>query len=332
MSEDLRQFGSWSGENVTMGQVLSALDDLRRGEERAASRTSVVNLVVVAPDDARAARATNAIHGMGGRHPGRSVTVVCRGTGQDDEPGGLDADVALHGSLADGHRVWSEDVRLGVRGPLSHHLDSLVEPLTLPDLPVVVWFTGHPPTLDEPLLQAADAVVVDTKEPAAEQLAAVSTLAQRHTVVDLAWIRLHPWRNLLAGLFEPTALRPFVTGITSATVSGKPGARLLLGGWLVSRLSLAPSAITLADGRHASMSLTGECGGERAEFRVWRSEGDRVVNARASTVEGGEPGNIRADDRMALPDDAMSWSLAEALTHLRRDRVHAAALQAALAL
>lgn len=327
-----QEFGSWSGQNVTMGQVLSALDDLRRGEQRAASRTSVVNLVVVAPDDARAARATSAIHGMGGRHPGRSVTVVCRGTGRDDGAGGLDAAVALHGSLADGHRVWSEDVRLNVGGPLSRHLDSLVEPLTLPDLPVVVWFTGHPPPLDEPLLRAADAVVVDTKEPAAENLAAVATLAQRHTVVDLAWIRLHPWRNLLAGLFEPAALRPFVTGITSATVSGKPGARLLLGGWLVSRLSLAPAVVTMADGRHASMSLSAECDGERAEFRVWRAEGDRVVNASASTIDGEESGATRADDRMALPDDAMSWCLAEALTHLRRDRVHAAALQAALAL
>lgn len=318
-----QEFGSWRGENVGMGEVLAALDGLRCGEQRAATRTSVVNLVVVAPDDAHAERAGSAIHRMGGRHPGRSVMVVCR----QSATAGLDAEVALHGAVADGRRVWSEDVRLEVRGPLGRHLDSLVEPLTLPDLPVVVWFTGHPPALDEPLLHAADAVVVDTKEPAHEHLAAAAALAQRHTLVDLAWIRLHPWRSLLAGLFEPAAFRPFVTGVQTATVRGKPGARMLLGGWLMSRLALAASAIEMADGRHASISLTARHDDADATFAVWRTEGDRAVNARA---EGA--GGIDAEDRMALPDDSMSWSLAEALTHLRRDRVHAAALQAALAL
>ncbi|MEO6121260.1 MAG: glucose-6-phosphate dehydrogenase assembly protein OpcA [Acidimicrobiales bacterium] len=315
--------GSWRGEGVGMGQVVEALNDLRRSAQHAATRTSVVSLIVVAPDDALANRAAEAVRALAGCHPGRTVVVVCR---PGDEPR-LDAEVALHADEAQGHQVWSEDVRLWVRGPLGRHLDSLVEPLTLPDLPVVVWFTGSPPGPSEPLLGPADAVVVDTKEPAPAHLAAVAALDHRHTVLDLAWIRLTPWRTLLAGMFEMAALRPFLAGVHRAEVSGKPGARLLLGGWLVSRLGLPVDAVALAPGRHAAITLHAEHEGRRAEVRVGRTEGERAVWAR-----GDIDGRPDAEDRLALADDSMAWSLAEALTHLRRDRAHAQALQAALAL
>lgn len=318
---------TWRGEGVRVGEVLEALEVLRRAEERAATRTSVVNLVVVAPDEARAERATTAVRNMGGRHPGRSVVVVCEAGAR----AGLDAEVMLHAADAEGRRVWSEDIRLHVRGRLGQHLDSLIEPLTLPDVPVVVWFTGEPPGLDEPLLSGADAVVVDTRdqadqEQAAAQLATVAELEQRHTVLDLAWIRLRPWRTVTATLFEPLAMRPFLDQVTSVRVTGKPGARLLLGGWLSSRLGLPGSVLTVADGRHASFGIRAGRHGPTATVTVTRAEGERAVHGTAEI--DGEP---VTEDRVSLPEDAMSWSLAEALTHLGRDRVHAQALQAALA-
>ena len=306
-----------------MGQVVEALQGLRRSASHAATRTSVVNLVVVAPDEGLATRAAAAVHDLAGNHPGRTVMVLCR-----PGPGPcLDADVLLHASEVQGRQVWSEDVRLWVSGPLGQHLDSLIEPLTLPDLPVVVWFTGSPPGPSEPLLAAADAVVVDTKEPAAAHLAAVAALDHRHTVLDLAWIRLTPWRALLAGLFDLPTLRPFLGGVDRAEVGGKAGARLLLGGWLVSRLGLPAGAVELSGGRHAAMTVHARYGGCRAAVSVGRTEGERAVWARAEV-----DGDVVAEDRLALADDSMAWSLAEALTHLRRDRAHAQALQAALAL
>lgn len=317
------ELGSWHGEGVRMGEVVDALDGLRRTAQHAATRTSVVNLVVVAPDEARATRAADAVKRLAGRHPGRTVFVVCR-------PGaaaGLDADVLLHATEAEGRRVWSEDVRLWVAGPLGQHLDSLIEPLTLPDLPVVVWFTASPPGPAEPLLAAADAVVVDTKEPAEAHLAAAAALDQRHTMLDLAWIRLRPWRTTLAGLFDAPVLRPFLGEVVRVTVRGKPGARLLLGGWLVSRLGLPASAVTLVEARHAAMVLEAGGADRRAVVTVERTDDERAVRGRAEI--GGEQ---VAEDKRSLADDSMAWSLAEALTHLRRDRAHAQALQAALAL
>lgn len=328
--EAFSEAATWRAENVRVGQVLEALAELRRGEQQSATRTYVVNLVVRAANDAQAERACRALHHLGGRHPGRTVVLIGPVGEHGSGPSSIDAEVVIHESESAGHPLWAEDVRLHVRGPLLGHLDSLVEPLTLPDLPVVVWFTGLPPDPSEPLLDAADAVVVDakTEEPGGERsFPAVVSLSRRNVVIDLSWIRLRPWRELLAGLFDGPILRPFLDGVTGAEVRGKPGPRLLLGGWLSSRLGLSRSQIELTDSRHTSVHLTAEHQGSRASFHVERREGERMVHACAD-IEGG-PSH---QDRLSLPDDSLSWSLAQALTHLRHDRVHNQAVQAALAL
>ncbi|MDP9403050.1 MAG: glucose-6-phosphate dehydrogenase assembly protein OpcA [Actinomycetota bacterium] len=324
------ELGSWRAENVHVGQVLEVLADLRRAEQRSATRTFVVNLVVRAGDHAQAERACEALHRLGSRHPGRTVVVVGPPHANDGGGSSIDAEVVLHGAEAEGHRVWSEDVRLQVRGPLLDHLDSLVEPLTLPDLPVVAWFAGRPPDPGDPLLDAADAVIVDakTEEPGGEKsLPSVVSLSRRNVVIDLSWIRLRPWRELLAGLFDSPILWPFLDGVSGAEVRGKSGPRLLLAGWLSSRLGLLGSQIHLIDSRHTSMHLAAEHEGSTATFHVERREGERMVRACAD-IEGGPT----HEDRLSLPDDSLSWSLAQALTHLRHDRVHSQAVQAALAL
>lgn len=321
--------GSWRGENVGVNQVLDALAELRRGEQRTATRTCVVNLVVRADDDDQADRAFAALHGLGTRHPGRTVVVVGAHEAGDG-PWSMDADVELHGAEAEGHAVWSEDVRLHVRGALVGHLDSLVEPLTLPDLPVVVWFTGRPPQVDDPLLGTADAVIVDakTEEPGGERsLPGVVSLGRHNIVIDLSWMRLRPWRELLAGLFDGPVFRPFLDGVSRVVVTGKRGPRLLLAGWLVSRLGLTRDQVEQVDGRHLSVHLTAAHEGTTATFAVERREGERLVRALAQ-IDGGPT----QEDRLALPDDSLSWSLAQALTHLRYDRVHGQAVQAALGL
>ena len=327
----MTELGTWRGENVRVGEVLDALAELRRCEQRTATRTCVVNLVVRAENDDQADRACDALHRLGNRHPGRTIIAVGPpggGAASGDDPSSVDAEVALHGAEAEGHPVWSEDVRLHVRGSLLAHLDSLVEPLTLPDLPVVVWFTGRPPDPADPLLSAADAVIVDakTEEPGGEKsLPVVVSLSRRNLVLDLSWIRLRPWRELLAGLFDGPAFRPFLDGVRRAEVKGKPGPRLLLAGWLSSRLGLSRSQLDLVDVRHTSIALAAEHAGRTATFNVERREGERLVRGWVD-IESGP----HQEDRLALPDDSLSWSLAQALTHLRRDRVHGQAIQAAL--
>ena len=296
----------WHGEGVTVGEVLSALEDLRRASVRRATRTSVVDLVVVAASSEDAARAGGAISGLDGRYPGRTIVLV---------PGPVDgrrvnASVALLESSVDGQDLWSEHIALTVCGPLWEHLDSLIEPLTLPDLPVVVWYVSALPAVGDPLVGAADVVLVDSKELGdMKAFPALAELARRHVVVDLSWSRLLPWRELLASVFPGGQA-------SHAEVAGKDGPRHLLAGWLASRLGLARAAFELTPSKHVSI-------------RVW------VESEVVSVAREGDERLVRAatpscTDVLPLPDESLAWSLAMALTHLERDRVWEQALRASL--
>ena len=317
------ELGSWRREGVGLGEVIESLTELRRVGHRTATRTSVVNLVVLAADEAEGARACAAIQDLGGRHPGRSIVVIRE---PDDGSEGIDAEVSLHGTVSEGHSVWSEDVVLRVRGEVQAHLDSLIEPLTLPDLPEAAWLVGTVVDPSDPLLTLADAVLVDSREAADPGLlASIAEVSRDHTVIDLSWIRLRPWRELLARLFDGAAFRPFVAGVTKARVTGKPGPRHLLGGWLVTRLGLDHSAVELVDGLHVAVHLHAEAGGREAWFAVERVGDLRLLRASARVERGPS-----YDDRLGLPEVSLSWSLAEALTHLERDPTREAAVEGAL--
>lgn len=316
--------GSWRGEGVRLGQVLEALAELRRGEQRTATRASVTNLVLVARDDGEVARACAAVHRLGRRHPGRNIALLPL---PDEAPPGIDAEVLLHGSGATGPPVWSEDVRLVVRGEPSHHLRSLIEPLTLAEIPVAVWFVSRLPDPAEPLLASASAVLVDSEALGDDGLAALARLARRPVLVDLCWIRLRPWRQLLGGLFELPGCRPFLGGVRSVEAWGPPSPRRLLAGWAATRLGVLPGAVHLRHEAEPGVRLVADHDGRSATFVVEQAEGagGAVVRAAAELPDG-----ERRHDRVSLPEDPLAWSLGEALTTPVRDRAHGQALQAAL--
>jgi glucose-6-phosphate dehydrogenase assembly protein OpcA len=317
------ELARWEQRGVRMADVLQNLERLRRTGERTATRTSVVNLMAVAADQEICQRVCAAMHALGGRHPGRTVVLVL-----DDGAGGLDARVELHATSAEGVNVWSEDVVLTVRGGVRRHLDSLAEPLTLPDLPVVAWYVTTGPRPDDRLVDAADVILVDSKEMGdVDAFPEILQLTRRKAVVDLSWIRLTPWRSLFAHLFDGPAYRPFVDDVRTAEVRGKPGPRHLLAGWLALRLDLPRPALHLEDARHASIRVVAQDGPLRAEFVAERRSQERLVRASA-TVHGGP----HHEEVLPLPETSLTWSLAHALSDLESDHVYAEALEGALEL
>jgi glucose-6-phosphate dehydrogenase assembly protein OpcA len=315
----------WSEESVRVGDVLRALEDLRRPEPMPATRTSVLTLVIVATSRSSAVRAQAAVHELGGRHPARVLTLLL----EDETAGapGIDAEVRLLGGTAEGHDLWFEDVELCVRGPVVGHLDSLIEPLTLGDLPVVAWFVDSLPAADDPLLAAADVLLVDARELGdVGYFPTLTTLCRRQPVVDLSWTRLRPWRELLAGRFEGPAFRPFVDHVRRAEVYGRTGPRHLLSGWLADRLELASAARHVEEAEHVTIRLHAELpSGARAVFEVVREGDVRRVRARADVV-----GGPTASAVVELPESTPAWGLADALAHLERDDVYERALQRAV--
>jgi glucose-6-phosphate dehydrogenase assembly protein OpcA len=318
----------WSDEAVKVGDVLTALSDLRRPEPMPATRTSVLTLCIVAADAGEAARAQAAVHELGGRHPARVLHLVLDPEAKDGPPG-IDAQIRLLGGEAEGQELWFEDVELTVHGRATAHLDSLVEPLTMADLPVVAWFVDHLPDPDDPLLLAADVLLVDSRALGGiECFATLVELARTHPIVDLSWVRLQPWRELLGGLFEGPDFRPFVHHVRRAEVSGRTGPRHLIGGWLSDRLGLARGALHLEPDEHVSIrlhtELPAELGSTRARFQAVRGDARRV-DARAD-VEGGPTSSAV----VRLPESTPAWGLADALSRLERDEVYECALARAL--
>jgi glucose-6-phosphate dehydrogenase assembly protein OpcA len=306
---------------VALGSVVNIMAQLRHSVARTASRTWVMTLVAVATNDDEVYQATQVLRSLGAHHPARLVVVQPQPEVADGATAGIDASVTIYGTEVDGHPMTYDEVTLSVRGEAARHLDSIIEPFTLSDLPVVVWYPATLPAVSEPLLAKASSVLVDTKE--ARDVAGLIALAGRRAVVDLSWMRLRPWRQMVAALFEPAAFRPYVGRITSACIAGKGGPRRLLAGWVVSRLGLPKERLELRDARHARIVLQA---GSAATFEVVREEGERLVRASAIIA-----GGARHDELLPLPDDSLAWSLAEALTHLGRDRVWQQALAAGVA-
>jgi hypothetical protein len=246
----------------------------------------------------------------------------------DAAEGGLEATASLYAGSADAGAGVFEEVDLVVKGEAAAHLDTVVEPFTLADLPIVVWYPGAVPPPSERLLGVANAVLVDTKEAGIGLiLADLRELARRRHVVDLSWTRLRPWRELLAGMFEVPACRAFLSDVQSVEVLGKSGPRTLLGGWLSAQLGLGADKVTLGDARHVRVTLHARNGDDEGTFEVGRMEGQRAVSASASTGSGPSHRQL-----LPLPEGSLAWSLGQALTHLGPDRVWEKAIATAVAM
>jgi glucose-6-phosphate dehydrogenase assembly protein OpcA len=260
---------TWEGRGVHVGDVVNALGELRHQSDRSSTRTAVMTLVVVTTNDDQQYAAIGALRALGGRHPARIILL----RPDPDQVAALDARATLFAAESDDHCVNFEEISLFVGGQAAYHLDSVVEAFTLADLPVVGWYVGAVADPADSLLPAVDSVLLDSRDVTdPRQLAHLLQLAGRRTVVDLSWIRLEPWRDLLAGLFDPPAYRPFVRGVTTAEVKGKAGPRRLLGGWLSAQLGLSALALRLIDAQHVEIRLEAHWEGEVGTFDVGRAE------------------------------------------------------------
>ena len=316
----------WHGEGIRLSDVVEAMTALRDQSDTVvtSARTSVMTLIAVAPGDEQAYRATEALRALAGHHPARIVLL----RPDPDAVSSLAARATLYALESEHHRITFEEVTLDVGGQAAYHLDSLVEAFTVSDLPVAVWYVNSIPAASDPLLSVADAILIDSRDaPDPGQLRSLLALARRRTLVDLSWSRLQPWREMLAALFEPPAVRPWLDRLESAQVAGKEGPRRLLGGWLAAQTAIPPKRIALADARHASAFLTAHQDGAEATFSVERVEGQRLVTAEATL-----PDRTTRRVSTGLPDDPLATSLATALTHLRPDPIWEKALSAATAL
>ena len=244
----------WSERDTTPADIEAALRELlkdRRAHGEAYAPARVLNLVVVADRDWRG-EILNRLERVGRYHASR--TIVCaveEGRTDIDAWATMEAeeeDVSA-GKLAVAH----EEVVLDIGPRHLQHLDRIVDPLVVTDLPTVVWSPhGHPEAVDA-LIGIAQVVLLDSVTDASARHAVerAAELAERAYVVDLAWLRSTPWRERVAATFDPPQWRIELACISGVTVRYSPDsevAAVLLIGWLGHRLGWKPGPLRGEDG------------------------------------------------------------------------------------
>jgi len=259
-----RVLGMWSAADADIGDAEAAIRRIRAGDPAGSVRNAVLSLVAIVDDDRREASAALRIcDALGGRVPGRLIVVSTAA----DRSTGTKASIKV--SLVervDAAPLCAEQVRLYVDGGATRYLSSIVEPWILPGLPVAVWVPRRLPRRGEPVVARADQVIVDSAQlghPLTElDLASLS----EHATTDLSWVRIRPWRLLLADAFTGSDVSPFVLGVDRIDITGTRPWSMLMAGWLMSRLELPPSRIRLVDGDRPAVHVRARNRGRRAEL------------------------------------------------------------------
>ncbi|MGH3435292.1 MAG: glucose-6-phosphate dehydrogenase assembly protein OpcA [Sciscionella sp.] len=293
--------------STTTSVVNSKLVELReQGGVTTLSR--VMTLVIVTDDSARTEATVTAANDASREHPCRVLVVAL---GSKKAAPRLDAQIRVGGDAG-----ASEVVVLRLYGPLASEGASCVEPLLLPDAPIVAWWPHQAPDVPylDPIGQIANRRITDS----AADRSPIKAIEQRRKSyrdgdTDLAWTRLTNWRAVLAAALD----LPPHEKVTAASVTGEADSPStdLLAAWLTSCLKIPVERKKATSGEGiVSVVLqrrTGNVELERPDAKV------------GTLTQPGQP-----DRRVALQRRKVNECLSEELRRLDPDEIYEATLKA----
>ncbi|HEX6508940.1 MAG TPA: glucose-6-phosphate dehydrogenase assembly protein OpcA [Chloroflexota bacterium] len=265
----------WSGADTDLTVVERQISHLRkeisrRLDDASPVVTHIFNLVVYTSSHEQAEQISLDLTSVSQQHPSRAIIVIAD-RWHEDSP--IDAEVRLMCVPQRPGRppLCYEQVFVTVQGRAADHLSSVVVPLLLPELPTYLWWPGQPPfghRLFHRLLSATDKLVVDSGQFASpgdgfNDLARLCS--GRHGVNDIHWLRLRPWREIIAQFFDAPRLTPYARGIYSVTIEFGSGegnyalstaGLLLMLGWVACELGMSPeTTLDVVATRDVALSL-----------------------------------------------------------------------------
>ncbi len=260
----------WAGKTVRMDEIEEVLaslwkmsaDNLRTGAN-VRVRTSVLNLVICAPDIETAQRTSKILRELSSTHLARVTLLIL--DNEEHAPSSLHAWVTLRcfSMISDLMRHCFEQTTILASGSAVRSVANIIQPLLKPDLPVYLWWLGDPPDRDDPtfigLVEISSRMIVDSTgffnpEQDIITLSALFDTTPECALSDLNWGRITPWRQLISQFFDVPEYRSYLNGVTSieiehsvaplatqmrtelGDVSPNPARALLLAGWLKERL------------------------------------------------------------------------------------------------
>jgi glucose-6-phosphate dehydrogenase assembly protein OpcA len=236
MTEDV-----WSDQDTTPDAIEAALRELlreRHAANQALAPARVLNLVVVVDRDWKGEIA-NRLQRVGRYNASRTVLcAVEEGRQKLDARAVMRYEEPEHGA---GVGVMLEEVEIDLGPAQLEHLESIIDPVIVSDLPTMLWSPhGHDEAV-RAVLNLVDVILLDSDDLAdpPEAFARATELLRSAYVVDLAWLRTTPWRERLAASFDPVNRRVTLDRTVNIEVRHQPesaASATLLAGWLCSRL------------------------------------------------------------------------------------------------
>jgi glucose-6-phosphate dehydrogenase assembly protein OpcA len=227
----------------------SAADD--PAAKNAVTRACTLTLLIYVESDEAAYEVNNLVAEVTRQNPCRAIIMMLE---PEASSSGLEAWVSAHCHLpvAGEKQVCSEQITLLARGEAGQGLASVVLPLTVSELPILLWWRAGdfslPPYFDQ-ILRVTQHVIVDTARfsPGGTQLQDLAAWRHKFRIqlTDLNWSRITPWRELIAQCFDSPDRRPYLDHLSevrieyeqeSARLVTQRAQGLLLTGWLASRL------------------------------------------------------------------------------------------------
>ena len=277
-----------------------ANQDANGDKHHSATRTRVLNLVVVTRGDEDAEHATETIAKLTTPHPHRAIVVNALPHSPKDQ---LDAWVQAHCQIpVPGRvRICGEQITIEARGGAAiERTPSAILPLLVPDVPVMLWWMRGEPFEDPRFAKfgdLVDRVIVDsaTFDQPEASLARMATLLEAgKRISDLSWSRLTPWRELTAQFFDAPARVAYLAELEQITVNyeTQPAAddrsqALLLVGWLAARLGWHTAGPAKERGSITSLPMARANGAEvTVKLRPAKPKEDNLDRLAALTLEG----------------------------------------------
>jgi glucose-6-phosphate dehydrogenase assembly protein OpcA len=221
-------------------------------------RANTLNLLAVARNERESNLVTQTVSRLQDFLPSRTIVLVTRSRDESDEQDkAFDVHLQLNeqetGRDEPGLRFETIRITAGIESV--GLLASLVSPLLAAELPDFLWWPGNDfarSPLFEDLQEIVDRIIVDSAQLGNDTsgVAAMRDLLDNADenaplIGDFTWLRLAPWRQLIAQFFDPPDVQTCLTTIDEVTISYADvredsssglASALLTVGWLASRL------------------------------------------------------------------------------------------------
>ncbi len=214
----------------------SDLDAIRAELTRQKPAMTTMNLVVWIDSENKREWVIERATRVSEKHPSRTIIL-------DASPGRNGAYVRPTNEDDPGAR--NARIEIGVADLTASAACDLAVGLLAPDVPTVLWWSAdsmHEDTAFRCFFDNADSAVVDSSlgvrdVSTLDELSQFYAQHRRVALRDLAWMRLHPWQDIIAQFFDDPGLREELFSISKLRiVSGSDAEAIYLAGWLASRL------------------------------------------------------------------------------------------------